>query len=217
MDLTAEPCLICMCDDDTIVLSNKMIKLDCNHYYCIHCLTRWFNYKLDSDKKCCYCQKVVTEDDLKLLPVRRMDLSNQNLTEIPKDLPETLEVLIINDNQITKLENLPKNLKRLFISSNQIAVIENLPKQLRHLWIVNNNVSIVKILPKRLKVLCIWGNCIDDIGDLPDTLEVLHIGRNPIDIPKLLISLPESLVELRADTSQKVLLERLEGHAWRSL
>jgi Leucine-rich repeat (LRR) protein len=42
-----------------------------------------------------------------------LDLSYKNLTELPKDLPESLQELYCWGNQISKLENLPKSLQTL--------------------------------------------------------------------------------------------------------
>ena len=67
-----------------------------------------------------------------------MDLSYQNLTEIPGDLPSGLEKLVISYNQITKIENLPSGLEKLWIHNNQITKIENLPDGLKELYIPRN-------------------------------------------------------------------------------
>ena len=70
-----------------------------------------------------------------------LDLSNMNLTEIPKDLPSSLKWLGLSDNKITKIENLPSSLDWLSISNNNITKIENLPSSLVKLYIDNNIIT----------------------------------------------------------------------------
>ena len=69
---------------------------------------------------------------------RMLHLGSLELTRIPDNLPETLEILVINDNQITKLENLPPRLIGLWFYDNQVTKLENLPDTLIHLWCGRN-------------------------------------------------------------------------------
>ena len=97
--------------------------------------------------------------------VTELDLSNQGLTELPKDihLYKNLEELYCDDNQITTLpENLPASLKELYCSNNRITALpENLPDSLEILDCNNNQITA---LPEN------W----------PASLEILDCGNNPI-------------------------------------
>ncbi len=189
-------CLICKCvssefDDP----SNKMIKLACRHNYCVGCLNAWFKGKPDSKKVCCYCRVELTVMELKLLSktIVCLNLSNNNLKEIPKNLPETLEELYIEDNQITKIENLPSKLEELYIGGNQISVLENLPKSLKKLYIRGNLVTKLENLPESLVYLCIEYNKVSVLENLPGSLETLHIRGNLVG---KIENLPSSLENL---------------------
>jgi Leucine-rich repeat (LRR) protein len=122
-----------------------------------------------------------------------MDLSYRNLTEIPNNLPSTLQKLYISENQITEIKNLPDSLKDLYIDYNQIREIKNLPNSLKELWISKNQIREIKNLPNSLKELWISKNQIREIKNLPNSLKELWISNNQI---REINNLPSTLQKL---------------------
>ncbi len=184
--------------EDNEVASIELVKLSCNHWYCVDCLQDWFRGKCDAEKVCCYCQKKLTVDDILLfeVPAALLDLSDMGLTEIPTDLPNNLTELNIRDNEISVLENLPESLTCLFADCNQITNIDNLRE----------------LLPN-LEELYISGNNINELGRVPRTLKYLYID----DIVTFIYRTPDSLIidyhdngRERADFLGEI-AERLQG------
>jgi hypothetical protein len=79
-----------------------------------------------------------------------LDLSFKNLKTIPNNIPSNIKRLILNDNDISKIDNLPDGLECLDISNNKISKIENLPDGLEHLDIRFNKISKLENLPDGL-------------------------------------------------------------------
>jgi len=112
--------------------------------------------------------------------VEELCLSHENLTELP-ELPQTLQILICNDNNLTQLpETLPSNLKKLYCNGNNLNKLpETLPDSLEILCCSNNNISqLPKELPKNLRKLYICNNNIQILPDLPETLCEFEYNNN---------------------------------------
>lgn len=104
------------------------------------------------------------------------------LTYIPKELESMLhiEYLVLERNQISKIEYLPPNLKVLNISGNRIHTIENLPPTISRLNIAVNELRKIENLPPSLQTLDIRYNYISKIENLSPSLQSLDISMNQI-------------------------------------
>ena len=91
--------------------------------------------------------------------IENIDLSNQNLIEIPKGLEQfkNLEILYLYKNNISKIqflttdgksfnENHLINLKELWLNNNQITKIENIDKNinLQELYLYDNQITKIE-------------------------------------------------------------------------
>jgi hypothetical protein len=71
--------------------------------------------------------------------VIELDLSNQELTELPDLILYTnLKILKCNYNKLTNLDNLPPTLTELHCFNNAITNLDNLPPSLQILYCNNN-------------------------------------------------------------------------------
>ena len=93
-----------------------------------------------------YNELTSLENINKMFPsLKNLDISNNNLTEL-KELPETIEELRCNSNQLT---NFPDNFSELKVikianfSDNQIESIPQLPSSLLMLFVYNNNITSI--------------------------------------------------------------------------
>ncbi|TYK66615.1 leucine-rich repeat-containing protein kinase family protein [Colwellia echini] len=134
-----------------------------------------------------------------------LDLSNNNLSELPDELVQLtkLKVIFVSQN---KFDHLPKvlgklpNLEMIGFKSNQIKTVaeESLPAQLRWLILTDN---IIETLPNslgdrpRLQKLALAGN---QLTELPQTLaqahnlELVRISANRLtECPEQLLNLPK--------------------------
>lgn len=57
-------------------------------------------------------------------------------------LPESVQILNLNDNHFNKFPSLPNNIKILYICSNYLKEVGDLPKNLTHLYIKNNYIKL---------------------------------------------------------------------------
>ncbi len=155
------------------------------------------------------------------MEIENLNLSNQNLTEFPNDLSNSLTHLWINNNQITVIpNNLPNSLKILYLNGNQITEIpNNLPNSLKYLGISENQITEFpnglpnssplgdvanSALAERwsLNMLDLSYNRITEIhypqGGLLYTLTYLRIDNNQITE---IHNLPDSLFYLNIDNN----------------
>ena len=119
-----------------------------------------------------------------------LDLSYNNLTEIPKEINELtqLEALILFNNKITKIKNLNNltRLKLLDISNNYISKINGLENLilLQQLHISFNRLTEIKGLENltRLKILDLIANSITELKGLKNLilLQELYLNFNLI-------------------------------------
>jgi len=144
--------------------------------------------------------------------------ARNNLTEIDGSLlPESLQVLKCQGNQITKIINLPDNLERLICHHNNLTSLDGLPPSLMALICNNNQLTELDNLPKSLTYLNCAFNKIFYLDNLPQTraswdfLDCSHNYLTSIDLKMSAMTqlncsynfiqtldhlLPESLVKL---------------------
>ena len=73
------------------------------------------------------------------LSITELDLSNQNLTELPNlSIYPNLKILYCSNNQITELNNLPPSLVEFYCNNNQITEINYLPERLQDFNCLDN-------------------------------------------------------------------------------
>lgn len=90
--------------------------------------------------------------------IRDLDIQGHEMTELPKELPSSLERFECMNNRFTSLPPLPNKLKYLDISGNPISELPKLPDSLEELHIGYTNVSeLPTSFPPRLKVLYCTG------------------------------------------------------------
>ena len=72
--------------------------------------------------------------------ITTLDISYENLTELPSWVSEckNLKILNCSNNNITQIYNLLPRLKELYCTNNKIIQIDNLPKTLKELICYNN-------------------------------------------------------------------------------
>ena len=92
--------------------------------------------------------------------ITELDISNKDLTELPKDIAKytNLKILNCSFNQITSLDNLPLRLEILYCWNNNITSLDNLPPTLKELNCSYNQIINLDNLPPSLKVLYCYQN-----------------------------------------------------------
>lgn len=116
-----------------------------------------------------------------------------------EELPPTLQLLYVNDNNITALPELPFTLEELYCDNNQLTFLPELPSSLKILHCSDNQITNLPKLPSSLKVLHCNNNQLTSLPELPPTLEVLYCSENQLsNLPKL----PSSLKILYCNKNQ---------------
>lgn len=91
-----------------------------------------------------------------------LNASVSNMTEIPK-LPDSVNILMLNDNNIKYVDYLPSNIKTLNLTSNSVERIRYLPDSLKKLYVSSNRLRTLPILNKDLEILTICNNPIEKL------------------------------------------------------
>ena len=145
-----------------------------------------------------------------------IDYSYNKLTELPEDLPQSLQHLNCSYNKIITIgSKLPASLQKLDCSNNKIITIESkLPTSLLELDCTNNKIiKFTSKFPQSLQKLnCFHNNLVELPEDLPQSLQKLYCGNNnlvelPEDLPQSLQKLNcfhNNLVELPEDLPQSL-------------
>lgn len=126
--------------------------------------------------------------------LQSLGCGNNKLTEIPADLPSSLQRLNCEYNQLKVLPNLPSNLKRLDCSDNKLTQLPKLPAGLESIDCSYNQItSLPEPLPGFLNSLFADHNLLTVLPPLPASLEGLIVGHNRL---KSLPSLPNRLIRV---------------------
>jgi len=115
-----------------------------------------------------------------------LNISRKKIKELPPFFyTPNLQILNLYDNQITEIpKHLPQTLQKLYLSYNQITEIpEHLPQNLQILWLRNNQITkISEHLPQNLQILFLNNNQITEIPEhLPQNLQKLYLRNNQIN------------------------------------
>jgi Leucine-rich repeat (LRR) protein len=112
--------------------------------------------------------------------LRYLDVG-EDACELP-ELPDRLEVLIIQENKIIKkLPKLPSGLKYLNVARSAIDSLPELPPRLESLMCGATSISVLPELPRGLKYLDIHGTLISGTLIVPDKVEELHFVKTQVD------------------------------------
>lgn len=140
-----------------------------------------------------------------------LNLESLSLTSLPR-LPSEIVVLDVPFNRVTNLpDELPASLQRLDVSGNQLSSLPALPSGLRGLKVNSNRLaSLPAVLPAGLQFLGANYNRLLNLPEpLPASLQFLHVSHNqltslPVALPAMLefldvsqnhlTSLPEDLL-----------------------
>ena len=111
---------------------------------------------------------------------------DQNLTNLPENLPRTIERLWCHHNQLTSLPTLPENLRDLYCHHNQLTSLPELPEGLQVLNCADNQLTSLPELPEGLQVLNCAGNQLTSLPALPAGLRGLYCWNNQLtSLPSL--------------------------------
>ncbi|HEF0976047.1 TPA: leucine-rich repeat domain-containing protein [Escherichia coli] len=100
---------------------------------------------------------------------------------------------------LTSLPDLPDSLTMLYVSENQLTSLPDLPDSLTTLDAGNNSLTHLPVLPPSLTSLYAWINLMTSLPDLPGSLTTLYAGSNRLtSLPVL----PPSLTMLDATINQ---------------
>jgi hypothetical protein len=81
-----------------------------------------------------------------------LDISSLGLTSCPV-IPNTIKILVMNNNKITLIPKLHEGLTDLYVDNNSVKLFTNLPNSLELLSVKNNFLKALPPLPKGLKLL----------------------------------------------------------------
>ncbi|WP_181251963.1 NEL-type E3 ubiquitin ligase domain-containing protein, partial [Yersinia pseudotuberculosis] len=137
-----------------------------------------------------------------LPPCNELEISNNNITELPT-LPNNLQRLMAICNQLRTLpDTLPEHLLSLYVISNKLERLpENLPESLETLDVSDNpSLQFPNNWPSNLKYLNIADCELTELPTLPNTLTALYADRN--QLRTLPDTLPISLLKLSVTSNQ---------------
>ncbi len=147
----------------------------------------------------------------------KLNISSNNLTELPKDFAESLPNLthlFVSNNELTQLPVLQENLTTLLAFNNKLEEIMNLPEGLKHLIVYNNKLEKIMNLPEGLISLSVYDNpnlTTLDISNLTiSSLDLWEVGNLKI------LKLPPNLKEIRQGTESlpDVIKEKLDDYGF---
>jgi Leucine-rich repeat (LRR) protein len=177
-----------------MIYYNKLMKVDLSHGH----LDEIKNYKLED-----IIELNLSINDLKELPewidkcvnLQYLNCSDNQLTQLPENLPITLQILYCVNNQLTSLpESFPTTLESLYCSGNQLTSLpESFPNSLRKLYCSDNQlISLPESLPSTLQILYCGNNQLTSLPEsFPNSLQTLSCYYNQ------LTSLPMSILNCR--------------------
>ena len=124
--------------------------------------------------------------------LQELNCNNNQLTSLPK-LPNSLQKLSCSYNQLTSLPELSNSLNKLYCRYNMLTSLPDLPNSLIHLYCDNNKLTSFadNQLPKSIKKLYLDYNEITSLPQLPNSLEELFCWNNKLkslpELPKYII------------------------------
>ena len=89
------------------------------------------------------------------------------LKALPEDLPQTLRILSIYRNALSKIPTLPENLEHLDVYENALTALPFFPKSLRHVSAHGNRLSVIPYVHDAVILLNLSNNCFEFSSDHP--------------------------------------------------
>jgi Secretion system C-terminal sorting domain len=126
--------------------------------------------------------------------LRTFNCTNSKLKTLPANLPQTLESINVQFNEITDLPNLPNTLKTFDCSNNLLTALPTFPSTLRIIDCSYNQITTLSALPNDLTTLFCNNNQLRIIPALPNKLEGLMCSYN--NIKNIPTPLPQTLIRL---------------------
>jgi len=122
--------------------------------------------------------------DINLPPLKELWLNNNLLYHFPIRLPESLQFLAVDHNQILKIpaNMLPKNLETLFSASCGLKYMPSLTDfhKLKRLDLGYNNLTKITDLPPNLEELYLNHNQLTEFPTLPPKVHHVDFARNKL-------------------------------------
>jgi len=122
--------------------------------------------------------------DINFPPLKELWLNNNLLFNFPIRLPDSLEFLAIDHNQILKIpaDLLPKNLETLYSSSCGLKHMPSLTDfhKLKRLDLSYNNITKIADLPPNLEELYLNHNQLIEFPSLPSKVHHVDIAKNKL-------------------------------------
>ena len=119
-------------------------------------------------------KRLKTLDGIDLTGITILICSNNHLTKLPENLPDTLIKLDCTKNRLESLPStLSPNLQDLVCDCNKLTWLPELPKTLKYLDCQNNDLPVLPDLPNSLKTL--WYS--DEYHVIPGHYKYISIGR----------------------------------------
>lgn len=112
------------------------------------------------------------------------------------DLPESLEIVVLEGNDLKQIPNLPNSVHTLILNDNGIKELTNLPPNLRELHVAQNCIERIDImLPQTLRAFdCSSNNLKFITNKFPPELTSLRLfGNKEL---RYIMSLPDSLINI---------------------
>jgi Leucine-rich repeat (LRR) protein len=122
--------------------------------------------------------------DIVLPPLKELWINNNLLFHFPARLPESLEFLAIDNNQILEIpaDMIPKNLQTLYSSSCGLRSIPTLSDfhKLKRLDLGYNNLTMITDLPPNLEELYLNHNHLTEFPVLPLKIHHVDVSKNKL-------------------------------------
>jgi len=114
--------------------------------------------------------------------LKKVDCSQNKITELDGMIPETLLDLNCSNNKITTLDNLPSKLRILVCHHNLLTNLDYLPNSIYKLDCAFNEIVCLDNLPNCLEYLFCNNNYIKSLNNLPVCLKLLFCHNNEKNI-----------------------------------
>jgi len=135
-----------------------------------------------------YKELTYIPDLSKFINLKKLNCSFNKISSLPTSLPDTIEELILYQNELNAVSKLPYSLKTLCCSHNKnlTSLPNDLPNNLEKMYLYYNDFVCLPSLPNSLQILYIcFNDKLINLPSLPGNLKKLYCYNN-----KLLTVLP---------------------------